>query len=368
VNKILVVGSISHEEVDNIEWTQPFCDLEKYDCLIIDLSSFPKDYPRTLFTNIGILKRASRLFVRDNKEIFCIMEKPFKILFKQIPLNYSWIPFPQKLTVNPMLLGKTINSTDERFADYIENVEKWDNELFWENTDNCSFEAIAVNKAQNPIAATVTMDNRGKIHFLPKTTKISGSRAIKLLIDLATKKEKEEYPWLYSIEIPELNQTEKLGNKCSISLENCRNLFSVDDKKIAKAVYLILEDLGITPTQTTEFDLTNLKSSICVQIVTTKGKVEAQNTKINKVARFIEKQRNKGKIIVVANTYKELPIKNRTKKEHLDVAMKLFFETNNTLFLTTLSLYNLWKKVISGQISVHEASSLIQNESGEIQI
>ncbi len=368
MKKILVIGLVSHEEVDNIEWTRPFCDLEKYDCLIIDLTSFPKDYPRTLFTNIGILKRAARLFIRDNKEIFCIMEKPFKILFKQIPLNYSWIPFPQKLTVNPMLLGKTINSTDERFADYIENVEKWDNELFWENTDNCSFEAIAVNKAQNPIAATVTMGNRGKIHFLPKTTKIGCSRAIKLLIDLATKKEKEEYPWLYSIEIPELNQNQKLENNSSIALENCRNLFSVDDKKIAKAVYHILEDLGITPTQTTEVDLTNLKSSICVQIVTTKGKVEAQNTKINKIARFIEKQRNKGKIIVVANTYKRLPIKNRTNKEHLDVAMKLFFETNNTVFLTTLSLYNLWKKVISGQISVHEASSLIQNQSGEIQI
>ncbi|MQY61929.1 hypothetical protein GH146_01410 [archaeon] len=368
MNKILVIGSIAHEQVDNIEWTQPFCDLEQYDCLIIDLTSFPKDYPRTLFTNIGILKRTSRLFIRDNKEIFCIMEKPFKILFKEIPLNYSWIPFPQKLTVNPMLLGKTINSTDERFAEYIENVEKWDNELFWENTDNISFEAIAVNKSQKPIAATVTMLNRGKIHFLPKTTKISCSKAMKLLIDLATKKEKEEYPWLYSIESPELNQNEKLGNKCSISLENCRNLFSVDAKKITKAVYLILEDLGITTTQTTEFDLTNLKSSISVQIITTKGKVEAQNTKISKIARFIENQRNKGKIIVVANTYKELPIKNRTNKEHLDLAMKLFFETNNTLFLTTLSLYKLWKKVITGQISVHEASTLIQNQSGEIEI
>ncbi len=352
MNKILVIGSVSHEKVDNIEWTQPFCDLEKYDCLIIDLSSFPKDYPRTLFTNIGVLKRASRIFIRDYKEIFCIMEKPFKILFKEIALNYSWVPFPQKLTVNPMLLGKTINSTDERFADYLENVEKWDNELFWEDTGNTSFEAIAVNKAQNTIAATVTMINRGKIHFLPKTTKIDGSKAIKLLIGLATKKEKQEYPWLYSIESP----------------EPYRNLFSVDDKKITKAVYHILEDLGITTTQTSEFDLTNLKGSIYVQIISTKGKVEAQNTKINKVSRFIEKQRTKGKIVVVANTYKELPPKNRTNKQHLDPAMKLFFKTNNTLFLTTLSLYNLYKKVISGQISIHEASSLIQNESGEIEI
>jgi hypothetical protein len=353
MNKILVIGSLSHEEVDNIEWTKPFCDLEKYDCLIIDLASFPKDYPRTLFKNIGALKRATRLFVRDNKEIFCLIDKPFKILFKEIPLNYSWIPFPQKLTVNPMLLGKTINIINKRFADYFENVEKWYNELFWQNTDNISFEVIAVNKSQNPVAATVKMGTRGKIHFLPKTTKISGSKSIKLLIDLAAKKGTEEYSWLSQIESPELNQNEK-----------CRNMFSVDDKKVTKAVYLILEDLGITPTQTSEFNLTNMS----VQVVSTKGKVEAHDSEINKVARFIENQRNKRKIIVVANTYKELPIKKRTNKQHLDPAMKLFFETNNTIFLTTFSLYNLWKKVTSGQISVHKASSLIQNQSGEIQI
>jgi len=352
VNKILVIGSVSHEEADNIEWAQPFCDLEKYDYLIIDLTSFPKDYPRTLFTNIGALKRVSRLFIRDYKEILCIMEKPFKILFKEIPLNYSWIPFPHKLTVNPMLFGKIIKSTDERFAEYLKNVEKWDNELFWQNTDNISFEAIAVNKANNPIAATITMINRGKIHFLPKTTKISGSKAIKLLIDLATKKEKQECSWLSSRETPEFY----------------RNLFSVDEEKITKAVYLILEDLGITTTQTTECDLTDLKSNILVQVITTKGKVEAQNTKINKLERFIENQKTKGKIIVVANTYNQLPIKNRATKEHLDHAMKLFFETNSTPFLTTLSLYNLYKKVITGQISVHEAATLIQNQSGEIQI
>ena len=144
-------------------------------------------------------------------------------------------------------------------------------------------------------------------------------------------------------------------------------LFSVDEKKIKKAVYLILEELGQTTTRTTEFDLTNL-NSISVHVITTKGKIEAQNTKINKLERFIEKQKTKRKIIVVANTYKELPIKNRANKEHLDHAMKLFFETNNTLFLTTLSLYKLHKKVITDQISVQEASSLIQNQSGEIQI
>ena len=84
MNKILVIGLITHEESDNIKWTQPFSNLEKYDSLIIDLTSFPKNYPKNLFKNIGVLKRESRLFIGDKKEIFCIMDKPFKVLFKKI--------------------------------------------------------------------------------------------------------------------------------------------------------------------------------------------------------------------------------------------------------------------------------------------
>jgi hypothetical protein len=132
-------------------------------------------------------------------------------------------------------------------------------------------------------------------------------------------------------------------------------------------VYQILHDCGIKTTQTPEFDVTSL-SSISVKIVKSKGKVEAQNTEIKKAVRFIEKQRNKAKIMVVANTYKELLPRNRANKQHLDPALKLFFETNNTIFMTTLSLYNLYKKVNTNQISIHEASTLIQNETGEITI
>jgi len=367
VNKLLIIGSTAHKKVDNIKWTQPFPNMEKYDSLIIDLTTFPKNYPPTLFNNIGLLKRTARSFIRDNKEIFCIMEKPLKIPFKKIPINYSWIPFPQKLTVNPMILGRTINLTDERFSEYIENVEKWDNELYWKNTINCSFDHIAINKSQKPIAATITIDKKGKIHLLPKTTKINHSNAIKLLIGLATREEPEEYPWLDSIEIPELNQIENSWNN-SITPEEYRNLFSIDHKKITKAVQIILEDLGIKTTQNTEFDLTGLKGNIVVQIASTNGKVEAQNAKINQLAKFIENQRKNEKIIFVANTYKDLPINNRTNKEHIDLSMKLLLETNNAIFLTTLSLYHLWKKVITDQISTQEASSLIHNEIGEIEI
>jgi hypothetical protein len=370
VNKLLIIGYAPQEKVDSIQWTQSFQDMKKYGSLIIDLTSFPKDYPPTLFNNIGLLKRTARIFIRDNKEIFCIMEKPLRIPFKKIPLNYSWIPFPQKLTVNPMILGRTMVLTDEGFSEYMENVEKWENELFWKNTANCSFDPIAINKSQNPIAVTIIINNRGKIHFLPKTTKISRSKAIKLLMDLAAGEEleePEEYPWLDSIEIPEFNETEEPWNN-NVAPQEYRNLFSVDHKKVTKAVQIVLEDLSIQTLQDREFELIGLKSSIVVKVVSEKGKVETQNSKFSQLAKFIENRRKNEKIIFVANTYRDLPISERANKEHIGLPVKLFLETNNVTFLTTLSMYNLWKKVITNQISAQEASFLLHNEIGEIQI
>jgi hypothetical protein len=368
VNRTLVIGSKLQGKADCIRWTQPFCDMDQYDYLIIDLASFPKDYPPTLFNNIGLLKRTARIFIRDNKEIFCIMEKPLRIPFKKIPLNYSWIPFPQKLTVNPMILGRTIVLTDERFSEYIEDVEKWENELFWENTANCSFEPIAVNKSQNPVAATLTIDNRGKIHFLPKTTKISRSKSIKLLMDLSDGEEKHDAPsWLGSVEIPESTRPQDQWNS-GVAPEEYRKLFSLDHKNVTNAVQIMLEDIGIQTLQNAEFGLIGLKDNIVVKVVSAKGKIEAQNAQVSQLARFIEHQRRNEKIVFVANTYSGLPLNKRANKEHLDLSVKLFFETNNAVFLTTVSLYNLWKKVITFQISVKEASFLLHNEKGEITI
>lgn len=354
----MIIGSIPHEQADNIEWTQPFGDkIENYDCLIIDLTSFPKDYPRALFTNIGILKRTSRIFMRDYKQIFCIMDKPFKILFKEIPLNFAWMPFPQKLTVNPMLLGRTINIINETFAEYFKNVLQWDNELHWQATDNISFDSIATNKENNPIAVTIRMLERGKIHFLPKPTKLSHSDAIGLLINLATKKESQEQP-LIGAQVFEQNFVEETG-------KDHRNLFSLDDRKITSTVFQILEELGIPAT--TIYDIPN-PNGVQVQVISTKGQVEINNPKVNRAMTLIENQRYKTKNLVVANTFNDQPPESRKNQPQIGPAAKLFFETNNTAFITTKSLYNLWIKVIKKEINAQEASTLILKQSGEIQI
>ena len=365
MTKLLAIGSAPHEKVDSVEWVQPFPEMEAYDALIIDLTSFPRDYPRTLFSNIGVLKRTARIFVWDNKEIFCLMDKRFRVPFKKIPLNYAWIPYPEKFRINPMLLGRSKKLVNERFSEYMENVKRWYSELFWKDTANCSFNPIAINKRQNAIAATLTINERGKIHFLPKTTTISGSEAIDILVCLATGEKSVDYSWLDSVEIPLMPQTEDQWNS-NVAPELYRNLFSVDHKKVVRAIQLMLEDLDIPALPNTESDLIGLKSSIIVKTVSLKGKIEAQNAKVTQLAKFVENPRRNQKVIFVANTYKDLPINKRAGKEHIDVSMRLFLEASNVTFLTTLSLYNLWKKVVTYQISPQEASFILNNKKGEI--
>lgn len=363
VKKTLIIGSTNHEQADTIKWTQPFGDnIEKYECLIIDLTSFPKDYPRTLFTNIGILKRTSRVFMRDNKTIFCIMDKPFKILFKEIPLNFAWMPFPQNLTVNPMLLGRTIKVVNGNFADYFKTVLQWDNELYWQETDNITFETIAKNKENNPIAVTITMLGRGKIHFLPKTTQSSRSDAIGLLINSLTKNQTIESQEQKQTNIQVLEIPNKDDNE---SDKDHRNLFSADLGKITGAVFQVLEELGITAT--TIYDIPN-PTGVQVQVISVKGKAEAKNPKINRIMNIIENQKYKTKNLIVASTYKERSLEDKKNEPQIDAITKLFFETNNTLFMTTQSMYNLWKKVTKKEISTQEAVTLILNQNGEIQI
>ncbi|MCW4034863.1 MAG: hypothetical protein NWF03_05815, partial [Candidatus Bathyarchaeota archaeon] len=97
----------------------------------------------------------------------------------------------------------------------------------------------------------------------------------------------------------------------------------------------------------------------------TDGMVDIQNTKIS---RYTKPSQDQTKTVFVANTYNDLPIDERANQQHIDDATKLLLETTNAGFLTTLSLFNLWKKVVTNQISKQEALMLITSETGEIQI
>lgn len=384
--KILVIGSKGHDRAYSVDWLQPFPNIEEFDSMIIDLTSFPKDHlDQSVINNLQELSKATLTFMATNREIFCILDEPISAEGVS-KLNYIWFPERENLLVIHKKPGKSKIVKNERFTKYLAFVGKWSYEIDKKFSRYSSFNSICVNKSQNNIAGTFFVMGRGKIHLLPKTTTVSVSDSIELLIDLALGKEIEEYPWRKEIEIPGLQEYEakiesKRGKIASIKKEiedlerkwkdreRYRDLFSMDDDKIPKAVQRILADLGIETRETSKGYVIDLISEkVGVEVTSIKGKVDTKNKKVNQLSRFIEEERKEEKVVFVANAHKELPITERIGKENITPTMEKFLESVQVCFMTTLTLYQLWMKVLKKEMSAEEASSLILTKVGILRI
>lgn len=329
------------------------------------------------------------------RETFCIMDEPINFVkldrindFMGVDkINYFWVPDRNNLSIEPKKTGKSKIIKNERFEEYFNFVEMWDFEIEWKPIFGYSFSPICVNKSNNAIAGTLSMSFvKGKIHLLPKTTKINVSDSIELLIDLAIGKETTEYTWRKQIDIPtlqpietklELTRNKMKSIKKEIEAlkhdwadqERYRDLFSKDSDKVEEAVQRMLADLGIETEKTRKGHVIDLISDrVAVEVTSIKGKVKARTKKVTQLSRFIEEKRTEEKVIFVANTYKELPPSERINKKPVSNTMKKFLESTDVCFMSTLILYKLWLKTVKKEMSVKKASSLILKEDGLLKL
>lgn len=387
MGSIVVVGNGKHNRATCIHWRQPFLNIEEFDSLIVDLTSFPKDELTVdLLNKLEELREVTTTFISTGREIFCIIDEPLSSQMSN--LNYFWVPGYSDLSIIRKKTGKSKKVINERFAEYLAFVENWKYEIKLESIFY-EINSICVNKSGNDVASTITsklIHGNGKIYLLPKTTKMSVSDSIELLIDLALGKEITEYPWRNEIEIPGLQKIEseidvERGKIDSIrkkieklklkwkNQESYRDIFSKDDNKVPKATQRILGDLGIRTKETVKgyvVDLINQK--VAVEVTSIKGKVNAKTKKVNQLSRFIEEEKKEEKVIFVANTYKELPVKERVGKEHITRTMEKFLKSVHVCFMTTLTLYQLWSKVLRKEMSARKAASVILEKEGSLQI
>jgi len=315
--------------------------------------------------------------MRTGREIFCIIDET-------AGMNYDWFPLHGRLSIIRRRPGKSKMIKNERFIEYFKFVEEWKHEIYWGWTSSYSFDFISINKSGKPIAGTLAY-RQGKIHLLPKTTKMTVSNSIELLIDLAFGKETTEYTWRNEIEIPGLQEIENeidIENDKIKSIEkkieklklkwkdreNYRDIFSKDDNKVPKATQRILADLGIRTKETQKGYVVDLISQkVAVEVTSIKGKVNTKTKKVSQLSRFIEEKRKEEKVIFVANTYKELTIRERIGKEHITGTMEDFLKSVHVCFMTTLTLYQLWSKVLRKEMSAREAASVILKKEGSLQ-
>lgn len=390
---IAVIGKGKHERATCIPWDQAFPNIEEFDSLIIDLTSFPEDsLDEAVLDNIMELSKAQYTFMKTSRETFCIIDEPinFRKGTKQIKrINYVWLPQYDSLKIIRKKPGKSKTVKDKRFTKYFECVEKWNYEIQWRWVQYYNFDSICVNKSGNAIAGTLywtLLGESGKIYLLPKTTRISVSDSVELLIDLALGKEITEYPWRREINVPRLQKIEsKINSKRGkIDLirkeiedlklkwedqESYRDIFSKNDNKVPRAVQRILGDLGIRTKETPKGYVVDLISQkVAVEVTSIKGKVNAKTKKVSQLSRFIEEKRKEEKVIFVANTYKELFISERVGKEHLTETMENFLKSVHVCFITTLTLYQLWLKMLKEEMSARKVASLILKKDGILQI
>jgi cell division protein FtsL len=62
-------------------------------------------------------------------------------------------------------------------------------------------------------------------------------------------------------------------------------------------------------------DLKN--KTIAIEVTSIKDKIKANTKKVTQLSRFIEEERKNEKVILIANTYKELALNERMDKKHI---------------------------------------------------
>ena len=180
MNNIIVIGQEGIENVDSISWESNFPNLEEYDTIIIDLSTFPKRLAKKIGPGKGYivpdlstlplptirqpispiafiddsplqrvahklpeLRRACLTFLGSKRDIYCIMDTP--VNYKMLDnFNYAWFPYDKRLSLIKTQDGNTRTVLNKTFNDYFNYVDTWNLEV--------DFNGVVLKINTHPIA------------------------------------------------------------------------------------------------------------------------------------------------------------------------------------------------------------------------
>ena len=412
--KILVIGSKNHDRAYCVDWLQPFPNIEEYDSIIINLQSLTQKIFDKVHTKISEeMSEAIHTLLSTEREVFCVINQyirptPPKTGFKSIsappPTNYDWLP--TEIEVHNQKRGTSINVSNHRFDSYFQWVDKWKFELSQPirttqealRTLVYSIIPIAENKSKKMIAGTVKLGGllkewgkrefpleKGGIHLLPPPTKCDAFQAIEVILDLIYGKEgKIVPPWREKIEVPKVIEIQQEIDKKITDIrgiqqeiaqlrsqmgewDSYRDLLTTTGYELENIVQRTLSDIGIkTEKKQKGFPTDLICKEVAVEITGTKGRIGVSSEKVSQTGRFKEVYHKAEKIILIANTHMNLSPKNREGKMDFSPEVKKYFESLSVCCLTTMSLFQLWKDIITGKKNRKDVKKKILTKNGEL--
>jgi hypothetical protein len=409
--RILVIGSKDHDRADCVDWLQPFPNIEEYDSIIINLQSLTQEIYDKIQTKIRDMNEPIRTVFYTNREIFCIINELIvptgHLLLTAMkpeyisPTNYDWLPI--RIYLNCQKTGTSINICDHRFQKYFDYIDRWNIEISISQQTIVDFFAslthsiypIAINKSQKNIAGSIKRINlngkvspgyeKSAIHLLPPLTRASTFQAIELILDLIFGEEvKIVQPWRKSIEVPKEKELEKkIENKFrdlqkkqqEISQlrnqiqewDSYRDLLTATGNDLETIVQRTLEDISIKTEKTEKgFPADLISKEVAVEITGIKGCLGVGSEKVNQTGRFKESYHKREKIILIANTYMDLSPKDRKGKLDFSPEVEKYFQSLSVCCLTTITLFELWKEVITGKRDPKDIKEKILTKNREL--
>lgn len=402
--RILVIGSKAHNRADCFDWLQPFPNIEEYDSVIVNLQSLSIDTLNQLCKTNKLAKMKDEIntLFKTGREVFCIINELLTLPLTKWTKssNYDWLSV--KLALNPKR-GTSIFVVTQRFLKYFEYVRNWKFEFelelgrdVWERLGNTflyRLVPIATNKSKKIIAGTFMERQfspgepyvKGYIHFLPPPTECDIRQAMEIIIDMIWgKEEKYVQTWRKDIKVPRINKLQQeierkiktitviqeeiseLNNQV-LQWDSYRDLLTSTGEYLENIVQKALFDIGIKTEKTEKgFPADLISDKVAIEITGIKGRVGVGSAKVIQTARFRENYHKGEKVILIANTFMNLSPQERKGKGDFSEEAKKYFKSSSVCCLTTQTLFQLWKDVVTKKKDSKDVRRKILTRNGEL--
>jgi hypothetical protein len=134
-----------------------------------------------------------------------------------------------------------------------------------------------------------------------------------------------------------------------------------------KAVKRMLSDFGINSELTKpSYVIDLIGSDIGVEVTSLNGIIKRKHDSITQVLGFIQNERNKEKVLLIANTYKTFPIQSRKNKDNFSKEAIDLLTPFEICCIGSHNFYLLWKLMQEKNIPKRKIKELIFKTNGEL--